>query len=280
MIIPIILLTGCSLTKDNLEDATIYTTTYPIKYAVEYLYGDYSTIDSIYPSGADAQDYEITDKKIKEYSKSDLFVYNGLNAEKNIAKNLINKNRKLLIIDASKYLSDKNINGIEELWMSPNNYLMIVKNIKVYLTEYLKSKVVISAVNEKYDEIAQALSLKDAALRALGKEAKEKNKNTIVVANNTLKFLEAYGFNIVSVDEETTTDATYESVISDFEKGTYKNLVVLDDNVSTKVNKMLENDKINRVNVYSKTNIDVNNEDYLSVIQNFIDTIRNITIDN
>ena len=49
---------------------------------------------------------------------------------KTIAKNLINKNKNLLIIDVSNGLSYKN--GVKELWMSPNNYLMLAKNIKDY----------------------------------------------------------------------------------------------------------------------------------------------------
>ena len=32
------IITGCSLTKDSLEDATIYTTVYPIEYLTKTLY--------------------------------------------------------------------------------------------------------------------------------------------------------------------------------------------------------------------------------------------------
>ena len=128
LILSLFLLTGCSLKKDNLENATIYTTIYPIKYLTEFMYKDYSTIESIYPAGADVTTYELTDKQIKNYAKGDLFIYNGLSNEKTITKNLINKNRNLLIIDVSNGLSYTY--GIKELWMSPNNYLMLAKNIK------------------------------------------------------------------------------------------------------------------------------------------------------
>lgn len=104
------------------------------------MYKDYGTIESIYPSGADVFNYELTDKQIKKYAKSDLFIYNGLSNEKTIAKNLINKNKNLLIIDVSNGLSYKN--GVKELWMSPNNYLMLAKNIKDYLKEYLESQII------------------------------------------------------------------------------------------------------------------------------------------
>src|SRR5699024_8284211 len=145
-------------------DATIYTTVYPIEYLTKTLYSDYSTIKSIYPSGADISNYTLTDKQIKEYAKGDLFIYNGLGNEKNIAKDLINKNDNLLIIDVSNGLNYEY--GIEELWMSPNNYLMLAKNIKDYLTEYLESKTIIDYVNKQYDALAQDLSIKDADLRA------------------------------------------------------------------------------------------------------------------
>ena len=94
------LVSGCSLTKDSLEDASIYTTVYPIEYLTEFLYSDYADIDSIYPNGADITTYELTEKQLESYARSDLFIYNGLGNEKNIAKDMININDDLLIIDS------------------------------------------------------------------------------------------------------------------------------------------------------------------------------------
>ena len=187
----IFLTTGCSLTKDSLEDAQIYTTVYPIEYLAKFLYSDYSNVESIYPNGADISNKKLTEKKIKKYAKGDLFIYNGLSNEKTITKDLINKNDNLLIIDVSNGLNYTY--DIEELWMSPNNYLMLAKNIKDYLIEYLSSKSIINYVEQKYDELSEILSLKDADLRAIGKEAKEKGKNTLIVNDDVFKFLEKHG---------------------------------------------------------------------------------------
>ena len=41
-VLALFVITGCSLTKDSLEDATIYTTVYPIEYLTKSLYSDYS----------------------------------------------------------------------------------------------------------------------------------------------------------------------------------------------------------------------------------------------
>ena len=274
IILSAFLLTGCSIKKDNLENATIYTTIYPIKYLTEFMYKDYATIDSIYPSGADIYTYELTDKQIKKYAKGDLFIYNGLSNEKTIAKNLINKNKNLLIIDVSNGLSYKE--EIKELWMSPNNYLMLAKNIKDYLKEYLESQIIKDYVEKKYQELSEILSLKDADLRAIGKEAKTKGTNTIVVSDNVFKFLESYGFNIISLDEETLTEGTLNSIKNNFKKGTYKNIFVLDNNYTDNINTIINDYKITAIDVKSMINIESDNtDDYLTVMQDFIDNIEN-----
>ena len=62
--------------------------------------------------------------------------------------------------------------------MSPNNYLMLAKNIKDYLKEYLESQIISDYVEKKYQELSEILSLKDADLRAIGKEAQlKRNKH-------------------------------------------------------------------------------------------------------
>ena len=46
-------LTGCLFKRDTMEDIDIYTTIYPLNYLTTYLYGDYSKVHSIYPSGVE-----------------------------------------------------------------------------------------------------------------------------------------------------------------------------------------------------------------------------------
>lgn len=277
MLIPLMFLTGCNLKKDNLESATIYTTIYPIKYLTEFLYKDYATIESIYPSGADVVSYELTSKQIKKYAKADLFIYNGLSNEKTITKNLINKNKNLLIIDVSNGLSYTY--GVKELWMSPNNYLMLAKNIKDYLKEYLDSKIIVNYVDQKYEDLAEILSLKDAELRSIGKEAKEKGTNTIVVSDNVFKFLENYDFHVVSLDEETLTEGTLNSIRNNFKKENYNTILVLDNNYTDNINSIIKDYKAKAIDVKSMINVDSDNtDDYLTVMQDLIDNIRNICL--
>ena len=271
-----LMLTGCSLTKDSLEDATIYTTVYPIEYLTESLYSDYATISSIYPSGADVSNYSLTDKQIREYAKGDLFIYNGLGNEKNIAKDLINRNDNLLIIDVSNGLNYTN--GMEELWMSPNNYLMLAKNIRDYLTEYLQSKTIIDYVNAQYDILAENLSLKDADLRAIGKEADSKGTNRLLVSDNVFRFLENYGFEIVSLDEETLTESALNNIREAIDADEFDTIFVLDNNYTENINSIIEDYEVNTIDVSSMSTYEENNSDCLQNMQTFIDNIRNLTL--
>ena len=271
-----LMLTGCSLTKDSLEDATIYTTVYPIEYLTESLYSDYATISSIYPSGADVSNYSLTDKQIKEYAKGDLFIYNGLGNEKNIAKDLINRNDNLLIIDVSNGLNYTN--GMEELWMSPNNYLMLAKNIRDYLTEYLQSKTIIDYVNAQYDILAENLSLKDADLRAIGKEADSKGTNRLLVSDNVFRFLENYGFEIVSLDEETLTESALNNIREAIDADEFDTIFVLDNKYTENINSIIEDYEVNTIDVSSMSTYEENNSDCLQNMQTFIDNIRNLTL--
>ena len=115
-------LTGC-LKKDTYENITIYTTIYPIEFITKSLYSDHAKISSIYPNGIDINTYVLTNKKLTDYSKGDMFIYNGLSNEKDITANLLSKNKKMDIIDVSQGLEIKN--DITELWLSPSNFLMM-----------------------------------------------------------------------------------------------------------------------------------------------------------
>ena len=168
--------------------------------------------------------------------------------------------------------------GIEELWMSPNNCLMLAKNIKDYLTEYLDSTTIIDYVTSRYAELAEVLSIKDADLRAIGKEAMENGTNTLIVSNDVLKYLENYGFEVISLDEATLTESTLNTVKEEFDDGTYDTIIILDDNYTDNINSIIENYEANTINVKSMSSFIEGDNDYLTNMQQFIDDIRNLSL--
>ena len=276
IIIMTILTTGCSFVKDNLENAKICTTIYPVQFLTDKLYGEHSTIESIYPQGADIDNYRLTSKQIKEYAKNNLFIYNGLTNEKNIAKNLINKNKNLLIIDIANGLNYKY--DLKELWMSPYNYLMLAKNIKEGLNDYLKSSIIKKEVNKNYNELAEKLSLMDADLRSIAREANKNNKETLLVTDDLFYYLQDYGFKIVSLDPDTRTESTINNVNNDLKKKKYNAIIILDNTIDDEINNIIDKHKISQVNISSMIDEPENNDNYINQMQTFIDSIRNLCI--
>lgn len=193
----ILCMTSC-FKRDDLEGVDIYTTVYPIQYVTDFLYGYNSQVSSIYPAETIPEEYKLTDKRIDEYSKGAIFVYNGLSNEKSIARDLLNKNKKLRIIDVSQGLEYSH--KVEELWLNPSDFLMLAHNIKNGLEEYIENKYIIEEINKNYEDLKILISAFDAELETATDNAKDTN---IIVASDTLTFLSKYGFTITNVDDTT-----------------------------------------------------------------------------
>lgn len=196
LVLTLNLVTGC-FKRDTMDDISIYTTSYPIYYLMEAIYGYNSEVDSIYPNGVNIDTYKLTEKKIEEYSKTDLFVYNGLGNEKNIAASFTNKNKDIKLIDVSKGIvlnEDEN-----ELWYSPSNYLMLAENIKDSLLTYVSSTIVKQEIINNYDTIKLTISEYDADLKTIADNASNKR---IITGNKMFKFLEKYGFEVIVISSD------------------------------------------------------------------------------
>ena len=145
IMLSLFILSGCSK-SENSSSITAYTSVYPVEYILENLYGENIAIYSIYPDGINYKNYKLTDKQLSDYSKGDLFVYNGtIKKEKDYAVNLINKNKKIKVIDASlgmNYSSD-----VAEAWLNPANYVMMASNIKKGLEEYINETIEIKKID-------------------------------------------------------------------------------------------------------------------------------------
>ena len=244
LIMGLFLLSGCSinLKNDNMDNITVYTTIYPVKYLITSLYGDNSTIYSIYPAGVDTKDFELSDKKLSEYASSDLFVFNSLDRDRDFAVDMINKNKKLKVIDTAigmNYDYD-----ISELWLNPYNYLMMAQNTKDGLLEYISNPYLISNTNktgveDKYEELKYDLSRLDADIKEDINLAQYK---TIVVDNNVFKFLEKYDLKVISLEEDDNlTDNTINEVKKLINNGSIKYIFSADNETNNTCKTLINN---------------------------------------
>ncbi len=269
---------GCSITKDSMENITIYTTIYPIKYLLDSLYGDNATINSIYPSGVDTSDYELSDKKLEEYSKTDLFVFNSLDKDRDYAVKMINKNKNLKVIDVS--LGITYTSNITELWLNPYNYLMMAQNTKDGLLEYIDNPYLITnsdgtGIEDKYETLKYNLSRLDADYKENINLAPYK---TIVVDNDMFKFLEKYNLRVISLeDNDNLTDSTINEVKKLVNNGTIKYIYSSKDETNDVCKNIIDNYGIDLITLNTMETIDGgitnSNENYITIMNNNLDLL-------
>lgn len=279
-IIPLMLLliiclisTGC--TQDNMDNIDIIVTNYPNEYITKSLYSKHATITSIYPDGVDINNYKISKKQKNDYSKKDLFIYNGLiEKERNLAVDLLALNPDLKIIDTA-YVLETDYSP-EELWLNPSSLLMMAQNVRLGLSEYVTSTYLKKEIDYSYESLKIKLSELDADYRI---SVENTNNKTIVVANSALKYLEKFGLEVICIDSDAT-----DKTIADAEKliknktisyiFTFKN-----DKLSDNTEKILEkNSDIKTLELHKLDNISdsdrSNDKNYLTIMNENLDLIK------
>ena len=268
-------LSGC-LKRDNMEDISIYTTNYPSEYITQRLYGDYSDIKSIYPDGVNIKDYKLTNKQIEDYSKADLFIFNGISDEKDYVEKMRKDNGDLKIIDTT--LSMEYTNGIEELWLDPSNFLMMAQNIKTGLGEYIDSYY----LNNKIEENYEGLKIEASNLDAKFKETVSNGNSKIIVASSNLfKYLEKYGITVYSLDESNTdVNAIYRQVLNLANEGSIKYVfTIANEKSNSTVQKLLDNTNLEAVEWHTLSILTEEerseNEDYFTLMNSNLELLKN-----
>ena len=198
----IVFMTSCVKVKINeFENSNIITTSYPLVFFTNSLYGDHAKVKSIYPNETNPNNLKFNDKQLDNFASNNLYIYLGQDSEQSkIAIELKNKNPNILLTDAGVGI---NTNSRQELLLNPSNILMIAKNIKKGLEEYINNTYISKNIEKNLNDLNVKISEIDAELRLTYTNSKYK---TLVVTSNSLKFLEKYGFEVVSLDKLTRTN--------------------------------------------------------------------------
>lgn len=273
LVISSFLLCGCK--NDSMEGITIYTSVYPIEYITNELYGEHAKIYNMYPQGIEPYDYKFTNKQISDFASSDLVIYNGLDKEKDTIVSMLNKNRNLKIIDATYKIDIQN--NMDEIWINPSNALMIAKNIRDGLKEYITSDLIKNNIDNNYENLKLNLSSLDAELKGMAENAEDKS---IVVSNNQFKFLEKYGLNVISLDSKTYIEKDYNEASRLIKDKKIKYIFMKKNEKENDVIKRLkeENDDIEIKYIDTLNNITTSDKNdgltYYSIMLNNIDILK------
>ena len=273
VILSCLLISACSFGYD-FQDVNIYSTAYPIEYAAAALYSEHANVSSVYPMGSN-QDYVVTEKKKDIYSKGETFIYSGLANEAYLAKDLLNKNGDLQLIDATKGMT-LNTN-IAELWLDPSNYLMLCSNIKSSLIDYNDNVYIKEDIENKYKKLNENVSELDVKLYNIGKNG---NYNTILTTNNVFNYLSKYNINVISLDSNNQSiDKAYSDAKKLIKDKKIQYIYVLENDELTETQNKLINDnsliKIEINNLFTLSDSEkAENKDYISIMNDIIDEYK------
>lgn len=268
-------LTGC-IKRDNLENIDIYTTVYPIEYITTRLYGEHSNIYSIYPDGIIVDEYTLTTKQIKDYSKTDMFIFNGLDKEKDYVLPMFNENKDIKIIDTSLSMEYNRRN--EELWLDPSNFLMLAQNIRNGFKEYINNGYLKNKIDANYEELKVEVSNIDAKLKLMAESATNK---TIVVSNELFGFLSKYNFEVIDLEENDNLTEKTVSDVRELIKNKTISYIYLKQNedINPTIKKLVDETDVEIIYLHSISNITEeernDKKDYLSLMNDNIELLKN-----
>ena len=268
----ILCLTGCFEDR-SMENITISTSVYPIQYIVSTLYGNHSTINSIYPTDSEAIGFEVTDVLLNGYSDSDMFIFNGLSKEKEYVKYMTQNNKDLKIIDVTSNMYYEN--SIEELWLDPNKMLTIANNIKKGFNEYINSSYLVNEINDKYDDLKIELTNIDGKYYST---VKNSSNNVIIVSDNAFSYLKKYGINVISLDPDTVTTKD----ISDAKKYINDKIVTniyikYGEELSKTLKDVIGESDVGTLELYTMTNlynIDTSKTNYITLMNENLENLK------
>lgn len=265
-------LTGC-MNNDSMEDISIVTSTYPIEYVIKTLYGEHSSINSIYPQDSEIIDFEVTDVLLEQYSDNDLFAFNGLSDEKNYVKSMLKNNDKLKIIDVTSNMQIKY--SIEELWLDPNNLLTIANNIRKGFNEYIKSTYLNNEINENYEKLKIDLTNLDGNYYST---VKNSNSKTIIVSDDAFSYLEKYGIEVISLDPNTKTQKEISTARELLDSGECNYIYIkYGEELTSELNNVINNNESKVLELYTMTNlfeVNIEKSNYVTLMNENLENLK------
>lgn len=269
----LLLMSGCDMFKDDFSDKYVYTTMYPIEFAANALYKDYANVSSVYPNGSDTT-YQVTDKKKNQYSKGKIFIYSGIANEASLARDLLNLNNDIKIIDGTKGMNNQ---LLPSAYLDPSNFLMICSNIKSSLIEYNDNVYIKEGIEKNYKELNEKISELDVQLYDIGNNG---NYNTILTTNDVFNYLTKYNINVVSIDANNESiDKSYAEAKKLVDNKSISYIFHLEGDEFTQAQEKFISDnslvKVEINNIFSLTDEERNEEkDYISIMNETINNFK------
>ncbi|WP_047982439.1 metal ABC transporter solute-binding protein, Zn/Mn family [Ornithinibacillus contaminans] len=304
-LILIIITIGCSpsnqATTEESSDFTIYTTIYPIEYAIERIARDTVSVETVYPPGVDAHSYEPTSKDMITIAKGDAFIYLGAGLEaiaETAADSLSSQSVKLIEIgqhdelfmaDVDELADDSHENEEESdeghnhgtqdphIWLDPLRMIELSKLIKDELITLNPDEE--ATYNENFEALeAELITLDERFTEVL--EAKE-NKHILVAHAAFGYWEERYGIEQIPISGLSSSNEPSQKELTkiiDQAEEFNLNHILYEQNSTNRVSEIIQEKigaealTIHNLSVLTGEDIE-NNEDYISLMNYNLDIL-------
>jgi ABC-type Zn uptake system ZnuABC Zn-binding protein ZnuA len=188
---------------------------------------------------------------------------------------MLNKNKNLLIIDATMSMGYNEKE--EEIWLDPSNFLMMARNIKEGFKEYITNTYLKREIDTNYEKLKIDISEIDAELNLIVENAPDKN---IVIADDSFLYLQKYGLNVLSLEEnENLTAKKLDDIKKLINNGKIKYVFVRDnDELNATAKKLVDNYKLTTISLRTGTNLSAEERDekidFIQIMNNNIESLK------
>ena len=157
---------------------------------------------------------------------------------------------------------------------------MVAQNIRNELSEYINSSVVIDRINNKYDLLKVDITEFESEIK---KAAESSNLPTIVVYDESLNYLNKYGFKVINLTENgKTRQSNIDLAINLYINNKISYVFVIEnEKINNDIENFIKKYDVKKLTIRSIDNINEedisNNDDYLSLMHYNLDLIKKET---
>ena len=158
---------------------------------------------------------------------------------------------------------------------------MIAQNIRNELSDYITNKYIKEEIETKYQDFKVDITKLETEIKLAADNSADKR---IICADESLRFLEKYGFEVISlVEDGKLNENNYDLAKSLLSDGKLSTLFVTSESKNNegakKIKENVKNVKVSEFNLLENiSENDVkNNKDYLSIMYNNLDLIKQET---
>ncbi|TRM13074.1 adhesin [Lentibacillus cibarius] len=285
---------GCTASEsDDNTKLTIFTSIYPIQYAVERIGGDAVHAETIYPPGVDAHTYEPTTREMTAIAGSDAFIFLGAGMEgfaETAANALASQDLELVEIGKDKELfhgDTSNHDGHHHHDHNPHIWLDPVRMID--MASIIKDKLIDIDQENKKRFVNNFNRLKNDLLtldQTFQKTIATKVDKKVLVSHAAYTYWEQrYGIEQIAISGLSSNDEPSQKElvkIIEQAKQSARHYVLFEQNTSDRVSEIIQNEigaealTIHNLSVLTEADIK-DGENYLSLMQHNLNVLDQAT---